>query len=72
MMSIEHAAQFVNQLRIEKELQESLKAFIASEGFDCTFHEFRMAEWDALLKHCNVEVNNHVNYNFKCYEHREG
>ncbi|TLU83590.1 MAG: hypothetical protein FDX21_07315 [Chlorobium sp.] len=57
-MSQAEAKLFIDKLKSDEALRDRLLEFIRSEGFSCTLSEIRFVEWDAVMKHFNIEGNN--------------
>ncbi len=72
IMSKIQAKEFIEKLKADAELRDRLVAFIKQEGFTCTLSEIRLVEWDAMMKHFNIEGNNPYTCRISGYEHWEG
>ena len=71
-MSQVQAKEFIDKLKADPGCRDRLMAFIKNEGFTCTLSEIRLVEWDAMMKHFNVEGNNPYTCRISGYEHWEG
>ena len=71
-MSQIQAKEYIDRLKSDPECRDRLMAFIKSEGFTCTLNEIRLVEWDAMMKHFNIEGNNPYTCRNSGYEHWEG
>ncbi len=71
-MSQIQAKEYIEKLKTDPECRDRLMAFIKKEGFTCTLNEVRLVEWDAMMKHFNIEGNNPYTSRISGYEHWEG
>lgn len=71
-MSQKNAKEFIDKLKTDAGLRERLLAFLREEGFSCTLTEVRMVEWDAMMKHFQIEGNNPYTCRKSGYENWEG